>query len=152
MSVADKANGASSRADGASPRTAPLPAKLANLLREAKWLALVALAVYLLLILITFNKGDPGWSHQATGATIQNAGGKFGAWLADLMLFLLGVSSYWWVLLCLYVVVWGYRRLDGSPLIDPRPLVIALVGFAVLLVASAALESLRLHSLQAELP
>jgi len=145
MSVAEKA-------DGASPRTAPLPAKLANLLREAKWLALVAVAVYLLLILVTFNKADPGWSHEATGAVVQNAGGKFGAWLADLMLFLLGVSSYWWVLLCLYVVVWGYRRLDGSSLIDPRPLAIALAGFAVLLVASAALESLRMHSLRAELP
>ncbi len=152
MSVADKANGVSSRTDGAAARTAPLPAKLANLLREAKWLALVAVAVYLLLILATFHKGDPGWSHTATGATIQNAGGKFGAWLADLMLYLLGVSSYWWVLLCLYVVVWGYRRLDGSSLIDPRPLAFALAGFAVLLVASASLESLRLHTLRAELP
>ncbi len=140
------------KADGAVPRTAPLPAKLANLLREAKWLALVAVAVYLLLILATFNKGDPGWSHTATGALTQNAGGKLGAWLADLMLYLTGLSSYWWVLLCLYVVVWGYRRLDGSPLIDPRPLVFALVGFFVLLVASASLEALRLHSLQAELP
>ena len=144
--------GAADKPDGVSPRTAPLPAKLANLLREAKWLALVAVAVYLLLILITYHKADPGWSHQATGAAIQNAGGKFGAWLADLMLFLLGVSSYWWVLLCLYVVVWGYRRLDGSPLIDPRPLLVALAGFVLLLVASAALESLRLHSLRAQLP
>ena len=143
---------AAEKADGAVPRTAPLPAKLANLLREAKWLALVAVAVYLLLILATFNKGDPGWSHTATGALTQNAGGKLGAWLADLMLYLTGLSSYWWVLLCLYVVVWGYRRLDGSPLIDPRPLVFALVGFFVLLVASASLEALRLHSLQAELP
>ncbi len=145
MSVAEKA-------DGASPRTAPLPAKLANLLREAKWLALVAVAIYLFLILVTFHKADPGWSHTATGALTQNAGGRLGAWLSDLMLYLLGLSSYWWVLLCLYLVVWGYRRLDGSPLIDPRPLAIALAGFAVLLVASAALESLRLHSLRAELP
>ncbi len=145
MSVAEKA-------DGVSARTAPLPAKLANLLREAKWLALVAVAVYLLLILITFHKSDPGWSHSATGAMTQNAGGRLGAWLADLLLYLCGLSSYWWVLLCLYVVVWGYRRLDGSSLIDRRPLAIALAGFAMLLLASAALESLRLHSLRAELP
>ncbi len=144
--------GVADRADGASPRPAPLPAKLANLLREAKWLALVALAVYLLLILATFHKADPGWSHEATGALTQNAGGRLGAWLADLMLYLLGLSAYWWILLCLYVVVWGYRRLDGSGLIDPRPLAIALAGFALLLVASAALEALRMHSLGAELP
>jgi len=144
MSVAGKADGVS--------RIAPLPAKLANLLREAKWLALVAVAVYLLLILVTFHKADPGWSHSATAAVTQNAGGRLGAWVSDLLLFLFGLSSYWWVLLCLYVVVWGYRRLDGSSLIDRRPLVIALAGFAILLVASASLESLRLHSLRAELP
>ena len=140
------------KADGASPSPAPLPAKLANLLREAKWLALVAVAVYLLLILVTFHKADPGWSHEATAALTQNAGGRLGAWLADLLLYLFGVSSYWLVLLCLYIVVWGYRRLDGSALIEARPLVIALAGFAVLLLASASLEAVRLHTLRAELP
>jgi S-DNA-T family DNA segregation ATPase FtsK/SpoIIIE len=139
---------------GAAAKTsgAPLPAKLASLLREAKWLLLVALGAYLLLILLSFHRSDPGWSHAATGALAQNAGGRFGAWLADLLLYLFGLSAYWWAALCLYVVVWGYRRLDGSRLVDPRPLVVALAGFAVLLASSAALEALRLYSLPAELP
>ena len=131
---------------------APLPAKLASLLREAKWLVLVALAAYLLLILATYHKEDPGWSHSATVAVTQNAGGRLGAWLADLLLYLFGVSAYWWAALCAYVVVWGYRRIDGSGLIDRRPLAIAFAGFVLLLVSSAALEALRLQSLPAELP
>jgi len=131
---------------------APLPAKLANLLREARWLALAALAGYLLLILLTFHKGDPGWSHSATAAPTHNAGGRAGAWIADLLLFVFGVSAYWWVALCLMGVAWGYRRLDRSVLIDRRPLAIALAGFTLLLLASAALEALRLHSLHVELP
>ncbi|MGH8747803.1 MAG: DNA translocase FtsK [Burkholderiales bacterium] len=131
---------------------APLPAKLASLLREAKWLVLVALAAYLLLILATYHKNDPGWSHSATIALTQNAGGRLGAWLADLLLYLFGVSAYWWAALCAYVVVWGYRRIDGSGLIDRRPLAIAFAGFVLLLVSSAALEALRLQSLPAELP
>ena len=46
---------------GATEKSAlPLPAKLASLVREAKWLVLVALALYLLLIFATFNRGDPG--------------------------------------------------------------------------------------------
>ena len=145
MSVAEKA-------DSAAARPAPLPAKLANLLREAKWLAVVAVAVYLLLILLTFHKSDPGWSHSATSAITQNAGGRFGAWLADVLLYVFGLSSYWWVMLCLYVVVWGYRRLDGSSLIDRRPIAIAIIGFMLLLISSAALESLRLYTLAVELP
>ncbi|HXZ93122.1 MAG TPA: DNA translocase FtsK 4TM domain-containing protein [Burkholderiales bacterium] len=131
---------------------APLPAKLANLLREAKWLLLVALAAYLLLILATYHRTDPGWSHSVTHAVTQNAGGRFGAWLADVLLYLFGLSAYWWAALCVYVVVWGYRRLDGSSLIDHRPLALALAGFVLLLGASASLEALRLHSLAAELP
>ena len=59
----------------------PLPARLAGLLREAKWLLLVAIAAYLLLIFATFQRGDPGWSHSATGAVTRNAGGVVGAWL-----------------------------------------------------------------------
>jgi S-DNA-T family DNA segregation ATPase FtsK/SpoIIIE len=121
-------------------------------LREAKWLILVALAAYLFLIFATYHRADPAWSHSATGAATGNAGGAIGAWLSDVLLYLFGVSAYWWIALCLYVVVWGYRRLDGRPLIDRRPLGIALGGFALLLVASATLEGLRLHSLPAELP
>jgi len=132
--------------------SAPLPAKLASLLREAKWLALVALASYLLLILATYHKVDPGWSHSATVAVAQNAGGRVGAWLADLLLYLFGVSAYWGVVLCALLVARGYRRIDGSPLLDRRPLAIALGGFALLLLASAALEALRLYSLRVELP
>jgi S-DNA-T family DNA segregation ATPase FtsK/SpoIIIE len=136
----------------AAKNAAPLPAKLAGLLREAKWLAVVALAVYLVLVFATFHRADPGWSHSATDAATRNAGGIVGAWLADLLLYLFGLSAYWWVALCAYIVAWGYRRLDGRGLLDRRPIGLALGGFGLLLVASAALERLRLHSLSAELP
>jgi S-DNA-T family DNA segregation ATPase FtsK/SpoIIIE len=76
----------------------------------------------------------------------RNAGGPFGAWLADLLLYLFGLSAYWWAALCLYVVVWGYRRLEASRL------ALALVGFGLLLASSSSLERLRLYSLAAELP
>ena len=76
----------------------------------------------------------------------RNAGGAFGAWLADLMLYVFGVSAYWWTAACLYVVVWGYRRME------PVRLGLAAGGFLLLLVSSSALERLRLHSLSAELP
>ncbi len=131
---------------------APLPAKLANLLREARWLVLAALASYLLLIFLTFHPGDPGWSLSATAAETHNAGGRTGAWISNLLLYLFGLSAYWWIVLCLVAVAWGYRGLDRSVLIDRRPLAIALCGFALLLLSSSALEALRLHTLAAQLP
>ena len=136
----------------ASETPTPLPGKIAALLRESKWFALVAVALYLALILVTFNKADPGWSHSTAEGPIANSGGRVGAWLSDVLLYLFGLSAWWWVLLLLYAVVWGYRRLDGSSISDRRPFVVALAGFCVLITSSCALEALRLYSLKAALP
>jgi S-DNA-T family DNA segregation ATPase FtsK/SpoIIIE len=130
----------------------PLPGKIAARLREAKWLALIAVATYLALILATFDRADPGWSHSAAVDRIRNAGGRAGAWLSDVLLYLFGSSAWWWVLLLVYAVLWGYRRLDGNSISDRRPFIIALAGFSMVLLASSGLEALRFHSHQAILP
>ncbi len=135
-----------------SQGSAPLPAKLAGLLREAKWLLLVAAAGYLLLILLTHHVGDPGWSRSATAAVVQNAGGRVGAWLSDVLLSLFGWSAFWWAALCLFTVARGYRRIEVTGKIEPRPLLLTIAGFVLLLVASAALESLQLQRFGAGLP
>jgi S-DNA-T family DNA segregation ATPase FtsK/SpoIIIE len=132
--------------------TPPLPGKIAALLRESKWFALIALAIYLLLVLVTFDKSDPGWFHSTAAAAARNAGGRAGAWLSELLLYLFGISAYWLVALLAYIVVAGYRRLDGSRLLDKRPLIIALAGFAVLIAASCGIEALRFYALKTTLP
>ena len=132
--------------------------RAARLLRESRWIAFVGVGLYLILILATFRRGDPGWSHDATGATVGNAGGKFGAYLADLLLYVFGLSAWWWVVLFGYLVVAGYRRLADTRLgreatdLDRRSLLALLGGFVLLLIGSATLEGLRLHSLTAALP
>ena len=79
-----------------------LPPKIAALLRESSWLAVMALALYLTLILFTFDKTDPGWSHSASVEQIRNSGGRIGAWLSDILLFIFGLSAWWWVVLCAF--------------------------------------------------
>jgi len=124
----------------------PLPARLAGLVREAKWLLLGAAAVYLLLLFITYHRADPGWSHTGTDAVIHNAGGAVGAWLADILLYLFGLSAYWLVALGGLAVLWGLRRYDA------KSVGFAIGGFVALILSSASLEALRLHSLAVQLP
>ena len=93
----------------------PLPPKIAALLRESWWLLLIGAALYLVLILATYSKSDPGWSHQASGSQVVNAGGKAGAWLADVALYVFGLSAWWWVLLLIGGVVWGYLFTGVTP-------------------------------------
>ncbi|MDX9706164.1 MAG: DNA translocase FtsK 4TM domain-containing protein [Azospira sp.] len=130
----------------------PLPEKIAFLLQESRWLALVVLAGFLSLSLFGYHPEDPGWSRAVYGESLHNPAGRAGAWTSDLLLYVFGVSAWWWVALCAAVVWWGYRRLDGLRSGDRRPLAIALTGFVVLLVASSGLETLRFHSLQMPLP
>lgn len=131
----------------------PLPEKIGGLLQETRWLALGAVALFLSLALWGFAKDDPGWSHAVVSASLHNPTGRFGAWVADLLLYVFGLSAWWWVALMLMCVRWGVQRLSasaGEP--DRRPLYLALAGFLALLVSSSSLEAIRFHSLRAELP
>ncbi len=140
------------RMDGAAEAPNPLPEKIALVLQESRWLALIVLAAFLGLALWGYQRGDPGWSHAVQGVVLHNPAGRGGAWLADLLLYVFGLSAWWWVVLMLALVWWGYRRLDGLRTADRRPLYIALAGFVVLIVASSGLEALRFYSLKAQLP
>jgi S-DNA-T family DNA segregation ATPase FtsK/SpoIIIE len=130
----------------------PLPERILALLRESRWLVLVAAALYLTLILATFDKTDPGWSHAASVPQIRNGGGRAGAWIADLALYLFGASAYLWVVFLCFCVLWSYKRLDTAAWFDHRPFYVAVCGFAALLLASSALEGLRFHSITMQLP
>ena len=83
-------------------RRAPVPdgtlsPRFARLVRESWWLLFVAAFAYLGLILASYTSTDPGWSFSGTGAPLGNRGGVVGAWLADLLLYLFGLSAWWWV-------------------------------------------------------
>ncbi len=130
----------------------PLPPKIVALLLESWWLVLVAGAVFLVLILYTYNPDDPAWSHTDSHAVIHNAGGWFGAMLSDILLYVFGLSAYWWVAFLLYGVGWGYKRMDEAALLDRRSFIVSLSGFIVLVLSSSALEALRLYSIRAMLP
>jgi DNA segregation ATPase FtsK/SpoIIIE, S-DNA-T family len=128
----------------------PLPPRVIRLLRESAGIALLGMALYLVLILYGYNRADPGWSHSGE-IPAQNPGGLAGAWLADLLLYLLGISAWWSVVFFLFLVSWTYHRIDGG-IFDRRPLFVSVAGFLVLLIASSGLEALRFYTLQIALP
>lgn len=138
--------------ESSANESSPLPEKIAVVLQESRWLALVALAAFLVWRCGAITGGDPGWSHAVYGTALHNPAGRGGAWLADLLLYVFGLSAWWWIVLLIAIVWWGYRRLDGLRTADRRPLYIALAGFLLLLVASSGFGSFMLYTLKAELP
>jgi S-DNA-T family DNA segregation ATPase FtsK/SpoIIIE len=130
----------------------PLPEKIGSLLQESRWLGIGAIALFLTMALWGFSKDDPGWSHAVGAATLHNPAGRAGAWIADLMLYIFGLSAWWWIVLLGMFVWWGFRKYHSPEEHKQHPLFIALGGFSFLLVASSSLEALRFYSLKALLP
>ena len=118
------------RLQSSEPALSP---RFARLVRESWWFLVVAGCLYLALILATYAKSDPGWSFSGTGAPLQNRGGVVGAWLADLLLYLFGVSAWWWAMGGVVLVVAGYRRVVRPEDATDHPLGLGVLGFALVL-------------------
>lgn len=130
----------------------PLTEKLLALLRESRWLLLVAAAFYFILILYGFDRADSAWSHSVSGTLTHNPGGVVGAWLSDLFLYVFGFSAWWWVVFMLQRVWASYRSIRADSLFGERALWAVLLGFFILLLSSSALEALRLYTWKVSLP
>ena len=136
------------RARKDSARVAPRPVRLrttsprmARLIAEAWWFLLLAVVLYGVVIFATYYRGDPGWSFSGTGEMVRNKGGVVGAWLADLCFYLLGSAAWWMVVagvIALVVMFWRLRAQDAQ---RDYSFGVAVVGFVLLIVSSAALEA-----------
>ena len=151
-----------------APPPDPLPNRLIRLLSEARWLVFAVLCAFLTLALFTYSPCDPGWSvapgdgscHRSAGnVRPDNWGGSAGAMLADLMLFVFGFSAWWWSIALLAAVWVSYRHLAQRFLLKKEPekphryeAGIRGAGFVMLLLGSAALEHIRMHSWKFTLP
>ena len=134
------------------PERFVLSPRLAKLVREALWLLALALAAYLILVLFTNSPEDPGFSHTGGGGRIHNGGGTFGAMLSDLLLYVFGYSAWWTVALGGAVILRSYPLLEVEGIVDRHSIVVSAAGFVLLLVASSALEAIRIVHLTTTLP
>jgi S-DNA-T family DNA segregation ATPase FtsK/SpoIIIE len=108
-------------------------------LREIKTFLWATLGLYLLLILATWSVNDPGWSQQGAD-TVSNAGGRVGAWLADVFYTCVGHAA---VLLPVFVflqVFWLWRK--EPPLLG---LAWRTLSLLVAMLAGAAMLALHWH-------
>ncbi len=122
-------------------------------LREASLILFAALGIYLLLSLASYDMADPAWSHSTSAETVNNIGGVFGAWFADVFLFLFGYLAF---LFPLAVMGMGWLLYRGgqapSPPAQAGQQLVRALGFGLVLVAGTALLSLHLPLAENTLP
>ena len=131
-----------------------------KLLSEIRWFIALSACLGLILILVTYHPTDPAWSNNS-GGTVKNLGGRAGAFLSDLFLFVFGISAYWWVVLFARRVLSGWQKISFPELTEndvsteqyiKDSWMVRWLGFLMTLCSSVALESIRLHSLSWPLP
>ena len=82
-----------------------------QLFREAKWIVLALLGLALLSMLVSFDPRDPSFFHAGSDVKeVHNWVGSLGAWVSATLLYVFGLSAYWWVLLCGWAIFRGMRR------------------------------------------
>jgi len=116
------------------------------------------LATGLLLAFVSYHVGDPGWSTAGDGQATRNVMGRVGAYFADLLLYLAGVSAYLIPIGMLLWVISDLRRLRSDRQFSGGPRTVfsntrslqgwlRLLGFIFLFFACVLLEATRLRLL-----
>jgi S-DNA-T family DNA segregation ATPase FtsK/SpoIIIE len=119
-------------------------------LREIGILSFFTGAVFLLLALFTFNTGDAAWTHSSELTTITNCCGVIGAWIADVMLSLFGLSAYLFPI----IITWHGYLVFTAPRFNEEKMSAPLrgLGSIALIVSSAALSYLYVYRVAVQLP
>lgn len=126
--------------------------RIGRLGRETAFFACLALALYLLLTLISYNPEDPAWSNSSTGSEVSNIGGSVGAWLADLLLHGFGYVSY---LFPVMLGWWGWRMYGSdtnTEAITGMRGMLSVAGFVGTIFGACGLEYLHFNQVAAEMP
>jgi len=120
--------------------------------REGALWIVVIISVYLVLALATYSPDDPGWSFAGEPTSVTNAGGRFGAWFADLSLFLFGAFAYLIPVGLTASAFLIFREREPEPETKLYWLALRWSGLLVTLGAGAGLASLQLGGQIGDLP
>ncbi len=116
---------------------------LSRALREGTLFIVGAIALYLLIALLTYHASDPGWSYSGPTGEVRNTGGVAGAWFADISLYLFGYMAFLFPLLIAYGGWLVTRRTLPDGTVDWPHLALRLIGFVITMAAGSSLA--RLH-------
>jgi S-DNA-T family DNA segregation ATPase FtsK/SpoIIIE len=122
-----------------------LAAVVTRALREGALFVFGALALVLLLALVSYDPADPGFSFTGEPGRVGNLIGPVGAWLSDVFLLLFGAPAYLFPVM-LGVTGWLLFRRRAGEVPSRASLAFRLAGFVLTLATSAGIATLHFAS------
>lgn len=112
-------------------------------LREVFGLALLVIAIYLIIALFSFDQADASFSQTALNEPVRNVGGRFGAWLADVLFSVFGLVAYLLPFILL-IHCWNvFKQRHLSVELDYFTLALKVIGFLALVLSTCGLADLN---------
>ncbi|MDN7131846.1 DNA translocase FtsK 4TM domain-containing protein [Halomonas sp. MC140] len=142
----------SARVNAAKDKARRFGLRLQGSVRECVVVVLLALCVFLLLALFSYQPSDPGWSYQGPETDIRNWMGQVGAWLADVLYSLLGASALWWPGMFGFAAWWLIRSRQVRFELDPVAIAVHAGGLVLLMFGTTMLGALHFYHPNSILP
>lgn len=126
-----------------SDTNAEMNTMMQRLVREGSLIVYFLLALFLLIALGSYSPADPGFTTTGSGGEINNAVGRYGAWLADVLLQLFGYLAYAFPAMLGYKVYSSFRESELEAEFSWPLFGIKIAGFVLLLLAACGLSTLH---------
>jgi S-DNA-T family DNA segregation ATPase FtsK/SpoIIIE len=111
--------------------------------REGSLIAYFLLALFLLIALVSYSPDDPGFTTTGSGGAVDNAVGVYGAWVADILLHLVGYLAYGLPVFLGYKIYSAYRESENPAPFSWPLFAIKSLGFFLLMISACGLATLH---------
>ena len=116
-------------------------------LREVALIACSAVALYLMIALLSYSTADPAWSHSDSSAKVTNLGGIVGAWFADIFYYLFGYFAFLFPVMVAFSGLILFRgRNTAAQKQDAAQVAARVAGFVLTLIGGTSLAALHFYS------
>jgi S-DNA-T family DNA segregation ATPase FtsK/SpoIIIE len=115
-------------------------------IHETFFILICFFAAYLLIAILTYYGADPGWSTTGSNLQVANAGGRLGAFLADILLFSFGYLAVIFPFSIGYFAWLFHQKKKGANHFDYRVFILKIFSFVLLVSTGTGLMSLLIPS------
>jgi len=120
-----------------------IPSPISDRLREGTAILLLAVATLLFMAMMTYHPDDPGWTFSGQNEQVNNAGGRAGAWFADVFLHFFGYLAYIFPLMVAYVAYLSHKVKTEKDENYRLFLTFRSIGFILTLLAGSGLAHMH---------
>lgn len=127
-----------------SSEKVPTLQRFAWIFKDGVVLSCIGLAFFLFIVLFSYTPQDPGFDSVGATHEVHNYGGKTGAWLSSMILYIFGIFGFL-IPFGILFAGWVTLKIRTGNELDYLRFIMSLFGLLLLITAGSGLANLYLH-------